>query len=70
MVRQIKRRYNTIMKQIDALEQEIYALQASCPHTHVDTKYGSNTGNYDPTADSYWIDFHCTDCDKRWQTPQ
>lgn len=70
MVRQIKRRYTTIMKKIESLEQEINELQEECPHANVTIKHDSNTGNYDPTADSYWIDFHCQDCDKRWRTPQ
>lgn len=23
-------------------------------------------GNYDPSADSYWIEFVCPDCHKKW----
>jgi uncharacterized lipoprotein len=26
----------------------------------------SDTGNYDPSSDKYWTEFHCALCDKRW----
>lgn len=65
-VRQIRRKYNTITKKIDILMQELQDLQTECPHNHVESKAGSNTGNYDPTANSYWTDFHCPDCEKKW----
>lgn len=29
-------------------------------------KYGSNTGNYDPHEDCYWIDMECTICGSKW----
>lgn len=38
--------------------------QKKCPHKNVKTKTGSNTGNYDPSSDCYWVDVECHDCGK------
>jgi len=67
---QIRRRRTTLTKKIETAQEQIRQLQASCPHPDVQKKYGSNTGNYDPSADSYWIDWNCPDCGKRWTTDQ
>jgi hypothetical protein len=45
-------------------------LQAACTHANVIHKYNGNSGNYDPTADSYWIEYACPDCEKKWQVDQ
>ena len=68
--KQIKRKRLTIEKHLDRLETRLLELRDACPHTSVSKTYKSNTGNYDPGADSYWISFHCPDCDKRWQEDQ
>lgn len=47
----------------DAIER----FQVNCPHKNVQKKYGANTGNYDPSADCYWTNFRCFDCEKRWR---
>jgi len=52
------------------LDEQLNALQDQCPHDNVEKKYGSNTGNYDPSADCYWIDFYCPDCEYRWREDQ
>ncbi len=51
-----------------ALYEAQKQLQALCVHpAHaVQIEHGSNTGNYDPSADSYWTDYKCCLCDKRW----
>lgn len=49
---------------------ELSRLQELCEHPNATKQYGGNTGNYDPHADSYWIDFECPDCRKIWRTPQ
>ena len=51
-------------------QREIAKLQAECLHPNVFKEYRSNTGNYDPSCDQYWIDYHCPDCDKHWQGDQ
>lgn len=67
---QIRRRKQTIEKhqwKWDTAEKE---LQKLCMHPNVNKKYRGDTGNYDPNADSYWIDFHCQDCGKKWWETQ
>lgn len=68
--KQIQRRKNTLYRRIQAAEHDLKMLQRDCTHPSVEKKYGANTGNYDPSADSYWIDWFCPDCTKRWQTDQ
>lgn len=51
---------------IQSAHKKIRRLQEQCTHPNVVKKYGSNTGNYDPSQDCYWTDFTCPDCDKRW----
>ena len=67
---QIRKRYAKIeakqWKWADA-ERE---LQALCKHPDVTKKMCSNTGNYDPSADSYWYECKCPDCGKRWNEDQ
>lgn len=67
---QIRRKWSTIDRKEEKLAQERATLQAECTHPNVVKKYDANTGNYDPTADSYWIDFTCPDCRKRWREDQ
>lgn len=44
------------------IDQQIGKIRATCKHPNVDMKYGSNTGNWSHTDDSYWIDVKCHDC--------
>jgi hypothetical protein len=67
---QIRRKRITINGKIEKLAEQLKQLQDLCQHTNVEKKYGANTGNYDPSADSYWIDWKCPDCNKRWRTDQ
>lgn len=57
-------------QQIDELWQQREVLRTRCRHLHAVAKYGANTGNYDPTQDCYWIDFHCHDCGRHWTEDQ
>lgn len=45
-------------------------LQTICTHPSVTKRYRSDTGNYDPGCNSYWIDYHCPDCGKIWTEDQ
>ncbi len=58
--------------EIKKLEDQIRVIQEKCSHPEeaVDKKYRSNTGNYDPSADCYWIDFKCGLCHKFWTKDQ
>jgi hypothetical protein len=49
------------------IHQEIIALHSECPHADLVSKPGANTGNWDMYSDSYWVDYHCQDCDRRWR---
>jgi hypothetical protein len=44
----------------------IKSLQDKCKHPNVSKTYKSDTGNYDKSQDSYWIEFKCPDCEKYW----
>lgn len=67
---QVKRRLKTIQKNQDKWKLAEKDLQDSCPHVNVDKKYKGNSGNYDPSADSYWIEYRCPDCGKFWTEDQ
>lgn len=52
-----------IQTQIESLNQKLTLIQNSCPHLKfVDVKFDSNTGNYDPAEDKYWMNCRCKDC--------
>lgn len=55
---------------IDKANMKIGELQTSCTHTGVLYKFRGNTGNYDPSDNSYWIEWDCPICTRRWTTPQ
>jgi hypothetical protein len=62
----IKERVARIMTMRSLLTRELSALQDACPHNDKTGKYGANTGNYDPSADCYWINVSCEDCGRTW----
>ena len=67
---QIARRRKTIVKnqwKWDTAEAE---LQKICSHVNASKKYCSDTGNWDRNSDSYWIDYSCPDCGKKWSVDQ
>ncbi len=68
--KQIQRKYRTIAGKVSKLHDQLKELQAECQHPNVNKEYKGDTGNYDPTCDSYWIDWRCPDCVKRWRTDQ
>jgi hypothetical protein len=45
-------------------------LKELCTHPTASKKYCGSSGNYDPSADAYWIEFRCPDCGKFWMTDQ
>ena len=54
--------------ELDVIKAKIKILQDQCTHPKeaLWEKYQSNTGNYDPTCDCYWIEYRCGICDKFW----
>lgn len=51
-----------INKEIRNLEKLIDEIKDSCPHINNTKKYDGDTGNYDPSADRYWVNIECLDC--------
>jgi hypothetical protein len=51
-------------------QQELNHLQESCTHEGAAKVAKSDTGNYCKQDDSYWYDFDCPVCGKRWTEPQ
>lgn len=52
---EIRERANELIKQ----------AQEHCKHPNLEGKAGSNTGNWCPQDDCYWLDLHCPDCRMR-----
>ncbi len=52
-----------------ALEARII-FQEECPHEYVQVESFSDTGNYDPSEDSYWFEIVCKCCNGRWNEDQ
>jgi len=67
---EIRKKWESIDRQEEKLARELSKLQLVCSHPNAKKEYRSNTGNYDPSADSYWIDFQCPDCRKKWWEAQ
>lgn len=67
---QVKRKRINILNKVNELTNQLAELQSVCNHPDVTKKFGGDTGNYDPNADLYWIDWYCPDCTKRWTTDQ
>ena len=65
----IATRVSRLNKHISDARQRIKELQEECPHTNVTKTYEGDGGGYDYKA-SYWIDFVCLDCGKRWTEDQ
>ncbi len=67
---QVRRKLATINKhqlKWDTTEKE---LQQLCTHPNASKKHCGSTGNYDRSADCYWIEFRCPDCGKFWMEDQ
>lgn len=67
---QIRRKMKTILKHQAIWRTAEIDLQNQCNHVNVDKTYKGNSGNYDPSANSYWIEFKCSDCGKFWTEDQ
>lgn len=55
---------------IKEMSDHIEQLRLLCTHPDKTGECGGSSGNYDPSADAYWIDWHCPDCGKKWMTDQ
>ena len=44
--------------------------QQLCTHPDLKKTHKADTGNYDPSANRYWVEFECPDCGKKWVEEQ
>lgn len=66
----VRRRLATITKNQLKWDTEEKILQNLCPHPSASKKYCGDSGNWDRSEDSYWIEYRCPDCGKFWTTDQ
>ena len=61
-------RVDEIRIEIQKLNDELKSIQEECSHPKacLTKEYGSDTGIWCRYDDSYWTNFHCNLCDKRW----
>lgn len=64
--KQVRRKYNLIIKRMNKATEDMRQLQKDCQHDNVKQEYKSDTGNYDPSMDMYWVEFRCEDCQAFW----
>lgn len=64
----IYKKVKKLEEQIKDCNSKILAEQSTCKHPRrfLDIENGANTGNYDPSSDSYWTNVTCKVCGKRW----
>lgn len=51
---------------IEPLYKELEQYQSKCKHKRLIAEFHSNTGNWDSSFDSHWIDLYCPTCMKSW----
>jgi len=68
--KQVRRKFASIQSKRTKWNEQLFELQQICSHPNVMKEHKSNTGNYDPSADSYWIEYRCLDCHKHWRVEQ
>jgi len=62
----VMRNIKTIKQEIKDLQNELLLVQDNCIHEQIIYEYKSNTGNYDPCSDSYWVEIECLCCEKKF----
>jgi hypothetical protein len=61
-----KTEYDKIKKNLAKQYEKLRDLQGTCPHEDLYGEYESNTGNWSPSDDRYWLHLKCDDCGKVW----
>jgi sugar-specific transcriptional regulator TrmB len=64
----IERRVSTLQKKISNAVNEVTKLREECLHPNKTSVPKSDTGNYCKADDRYWVEHHCPNCGKRWDT--
>jgi hypothetical protein len=67
---QVRRKLATINKHQTKWDNAERELQKLCEHPAAIKEYRGSSGNYDRSADAYWIEFGCPDCGKFWMEDQ
>jgi len=67
---EVQRKIKSLNNRINKLHADIKNIQNECEHENLTYKYWGSSGNYDPSADVYGIDWRCQDCGKFWTTDQ
>lgn len=65
--KQINNKKTKIINKIDYWANQYRELQSECTHEYKESIYKSDTGNYDPSEDCYWMEHACPDCGKKWR---
>lgn len=65
----IARKRRGIEAKITQWNAKLTALEEACPHYNSWYENKGNTGGWD-YDDSYWREYECMDCGKRWHTEQ
>ena len=66
----IRTRHSALKRIMTRTTDKLKALQEECTHPMAEKINRADTGNYDPSQDSYWRDCTCPDCGKFWKEDQ
>lgn len=67
----IARRRHNLQLRLERIQNELEMLKTICKHTqHLTYKDRGDTGNYDPSDNSYWREWYCHECGAQWITEQ
>lgn len=66
----IRKKHITVKAIIENANSKLKALQEECKHPMAERVNRGDTGNYDPSQNSYWRDCKCPDCGKFWMEDQ
>ena len=65
----ISTRIRTIKKKSNKIHEEIRDIQDNvCTHPNMTFEYKSGGGGWSNPKTSYWKEFECPDCQKRWHS--
>jgi hypothetical protein len=65
----VRKEINSLRVQEQAINNRIKAIQKDCPHKLCVHEAHGSSGSWD-RDDSYWFNFYCYDCQKRWSHDQ
>jgi hypothetical protein len=65
---QVCRKRVALERQQAKVSEALALLRITCQHPTPTFQYKGSSGNYDPSDNSYWMEWHCPDCGKKWTT--